>query len=154
MLKNLLLTKPPTEMLGKSKSKCWVVAIFIHLIFILFLFIIFNDFTIFIILNNFSINNNVKNIVWINMYTLNCFIWNTSTECSSKYIHQWLTVFDLQNDLELSPRWPCLAVLEWGHHQDVSVPLSRPPAQQSQADSPVSFLFCVRMLSIRKFIHQ
>lgn len=67
MLKNLLLTKPPTEMLGKSKSKCWAVAtcIFIHFIFILFSFIIFNDFTKFISLNDFSINKNVKNIVWI-----------------------------------------------------------------------------------------
>lgn len=65
MLKNLLLTKPPTEMLGKSKSKCCAVAIFIHFIFILFSFIIFKDFTKFISLNDFSINKNVKNIVWI-----------------------------------------------------------------------------------------
>lgn len=69
MLKNLLLTKPPTEMLGKSKSKCWAVAtcifIHVHFIFILFSFIIFKDFTKFISLNDFSINKNVKNIVWI-----------------------------------------------------------------------------------------
>lgn len=67
MLKNLLLTKPPTEMLGKSKSKCWAVAtcIFIHFIFILFSFIMFNGFTKFIILNEFSINKNVKNIFLI-----------------------------------------------------------------------------------------
>lgn len=29
----------------------------------------------------------------IHIYTLNCFISNTSTECSSKYIYQWLTVY-------------------------------------------------------------
>lgn len=65
MLKNLLLTKPPTEMLGKSKSKCCAVAIFIHFIFILFSFIMFNGFTKFSILNDFSINKNVKNIFLI-----------------------------------------------------------------------------------------
>lgn len=67
MLKNFLLIKLFIEMFGKSKSKCWVVVIciFIYFIFILFLFIIFKDFIKFISLNDFSINKNVKNIVWI-----------------------------------------------------------------------------------------
>lgn len=65
MLKNFLLIKLFIEMFGKSKSKCCVVVIFIYFIFILFLFIMLNGFIKFSILNDFSINKNVKNIFLI-----------------------------------------------------------------------------------------